>query len=37
MMTDARAVVGRALTDGELSRLATVAAVRQLLTEAKEG
>jgi acyl carrier protein len=29
--------LGRALTDEELSRLATVAAVAQLLTEAKEG
>jgi acyl carrier protein len=29
--------LGRALSDEELSRLATVAAVTQLLTEAKEG
>lgn len=29
--------LGRALTDDELSRLATVAAVARLLTEAKEG
>jgi acyl carrier protein len=29
--------LGRALTDEELSRLATVAAVARLLTEAKEG
>jgi acyl carrier protein len=29
--------LGRALTDEELSRLATVAAVAQLLTETREG
>jgi aryl carrier-like protein len=29
--------LGRALTDEELSRLATVAAVQRLMTEAREG